>query len=183
MNHRLVIEACDHGIMPQCSPSPGIRIAVSNDAKLGSNDGSPRGGRGQSSESSTPDGDRFAYEGHFGGPFDPSGGPFNTNGGQQAMGSHRIEVIVACLVVVFGVLLFAAIVLACLLKRKPQHPHQNEGDGDRICSLWGYRWPLQARQQKSVKLNYAANGLQGGNMNDPRFSDGQSIESSLVKGE
>lgn len=113
--------------------------------------------------------------------------------------THRVEVIAACLVVVFGVLLLAAVVLVCLLRRRPlatsQH-NQRPGGQSRLsytCTpLWNCQWSLFKHQkaasnsantvsEKRLPHHY----VQAQNqelLNDPRFSDAQSIESSMVKG-
>lgn len=202
VNHRLVIEACDHGGQPKCVSSPAIQIAVSEDAKL-------VGG-------SVGSGGNVAGNGGGGGAINGGGGVggraldrSDVSGSDHRFNNldgfydslydhnppHRVEVIAACLVVVFGVLLLAAIVLVCLLKRRPlvngqQRPnHQNQqhqGRLDYTCTpLWNCQWSF-FRHQKSTNAkrnaqHYVPTQTQEV-LNDPRFSDGQSIESSVAKG-
>ncbi|VDL64271.1 unnamed protein product [Hymenolepis diminuta] len=199
VNHRLVVEACDHGVQPKCTSSPPIQIAVSEDAKLagdgnsgvvGGSGGvlsSTNGGLGSRSLDRSNSDPRYSnLDGFYGGFYD------------QAPPPHRVEVIAACLVVVFGVLLLAAIVLVCLLKRRPlvngqhqrgqQHPHNQQQRFDYACTpLWNCQWSLFKHQKnanstgKRGAQHYGPNQVQEG-MNDPRFSDAQSIGSSVAKG-
>ncbi|KAM3172324.1 hypothetical protein ACTXT7_014771 [Hymenolepis weldensis] len=199
VNHRLVVEACDHGVQPKCTSSPPIQIAVSEDAKLAGDGNSGvvggsggvlsstnggLGSRGLDRSNSDP---RYSnLDGFYGGFYD------------QAPPPHRVEVIAACLVVVFGVLLLAAIVLVCLLKRRPlvngqqqrgqQNPHNQQQRFDYACTpLWNCQWSLFKHQKntnstgKRGAQHYGPNQVQEG-INDPRFSDAQSIGSSVAKG-
>ncbi|VDK36728.1 unnamed protein product [Taenia asiatica] len=204
VNHRLVIEACDHGVQPKCTSSPAIQIAVSEDAKLVSggvgggvgSDGNLVGGGGGSINGGGGTGGRALDRSDIAG----SDHRFNNldgfyDGFYDQNPPHRVEVIAACLVVVFGVLLLAAVVLVCLLKRRPlvngqQRPnHQNQQHQERLdytCTpLWNCQWSF-FRHQKSASAKRNAQHYVPAQtqevLNDPRFSDGQSIESSVAKG-
>uniref|UniRef100_A0A5K3F137 Protocadherin-1 n=1 Tax=Mesocestoides corti TaxID=53468 RepID=A0A5K3F137_MESCO len=180
VNHRIVVEACDHGEVPKCTASPGIQIAVSEDAKLiGGGQQRDRNGVLPNSVSvSTLESGadhRFGYEALYG-----------LNGGlYDQTAPHRVEVIAACLVVVFGVLLLAAVVLACLLKKKKPGSAggMESGNAGYVCTtLWGCQWPFfkpHSGASKQTAQHYVSSQATG---NIHRFSDAQSIESSLAKG-
>lgn len=201
-----MIEACDHGVQPKCTSSPAIQIAVSEDAKLvggGSSGGGVVGGGGgvmspsngaigaSGLDRSNSDHRFSSIDGFYGGFYDQGSSP------------HRVEVIAACLVVVFGILLLAAVVLVCLLKRRPlvtgqhqraasqQNSHNQQQRFDNACtSLFNCQWSF-FRHQKNPNPG-STNGKRGAHhfgptptqetLNDPRFADAQSIESSVAKG-
>ncbi|BHF65636.1 hypothetical protein SprV_0200864900 [Sparganum proliferum] len=177
VNHRLVVEACDHGAIPRCTSSPGIRITVSDDVKPGSPATRPRP---HTRISGHPEGlsevDRFGYEAYYQGGLDTALS-VQQNDGQV---THRIEVIAACLVVVFGVLLFAAVVFVCLLKRRP-HGGPNQGQEPFRCNIWRHRWPLFRRKaEKAAETGTPRNDQ--GVMGDTRLTDSQALRSPTAKG-
>ncbi|VDL90794.1 unnamed protein product [Schistocephalus solidus] len=178
VNHRLVIEACDHGGIPRCTSSPAIRITVSDDVKLGA---SPTRPRPHTRIAGQPEGlsevDRFAYEAYYQGGLDPGLSLQQTDG----QVTHRIEVIAACLVVVFGVLLFAAVVLVCLLKRRPQGG-QNQRQEAFSCPIWSRRWPLFHRKVEKTAANGPACNDQS-ILGDTRLTENQVLRSPTAKGD
>lgn len=195
VNHHLVIEACDHGIVPKCTSSQGIQIAVSEDAKLILGGGQQRerisGAPGSSAGDNLENGhsDRFNYNAfysNFGGAGGGGGGFDNL-----PVAPHRVEVIAACLVVVFGVLLFAVVVIACLLKKKPRGQIRSGGQDEGYSyTLWGCKWPFFKQHKTTGKQHHQESASQSGPhyittrgteaIVDPRFADGRSLE--LPKG-
>ena len=197
MNHRLVIEACDHGVQPKCTISPAIQIAVSEDAKLVAGSG---GGATSSGSPLNTAGSR-SNDRHNHGAISNSDRRFNNFDGlygnfYEQPPPHRVEVIAACLVVIFGVLLFAALVLVCLLKRRSpvtgqqrlNQQTQNQTQQQRFdyaCTpLWNCQWGIFKHSKGTGKRSGQHYGTTQAHdaLNDPRFSDGQSIESSMAKG-